>query len=227
MENWVPVASRPTYEVSDQGRVRNTKTGKLLAGSIRKDGYRQFILGRGYTRTAHVLVLENFVGPRPPGMLACHRDDDPANNRLSNLYWGSPRQNCEDRIVLRRQKGIDASAAKLTREQVRSICKRLDAGHPMKEIAADFGIAVATVGRINTGQNWAWLTKRGAQHGRKDEHRNRARKLDGAKANEIVRMSREGMSQAEIGRVFGVAKQTVEQVLSGRIWAHATGIGKV
>jgi hypothetical protein len=29
--------------------------------------------------------LEAFVGPRPPGLVCCHEDGDPANNRVENL----------------------------------------------------------------------------------------------------------------------------------------------
>lgn len=34
------------------------------------------------------LVLETFVGPKPEGKKACHKDNDKTNNRVENLYWG-------------------------------------------------------------------------------------------------------------------------------------------
>lgn len=48
--------------------------------------------------TVHTLVLKTFVGPRPAGLQACHDDDDTNNNALSNLYWGTPKQNAQDKI---------------------------------------------------------------------------------------------------------------------------------
>jgi hypothetical protein len=46
----------------------------------------------------HHLVLEAFVGPCPPGQEARHvNDNDRANNALSNLAWGTHRENCADR----------------------------------------------------------------------------------------------------------------------------------
>jgi hypothetical protein len=42
------------------------------------------------------LVLEAFVGPCPDGLEACHWDDDPTNNRLSNLRWDTSIANKRD-----------------------------------------------------------------------------------------------------------------------------------
>lgn len=44
----------------------------------------------------HILVLEAFAGPRPLGAEACHRNGNPSDNRLENLYWGSHADNMKD-----------------------------------------------------------------------------------------------------------------------------------
>jgi hypothetical protein len=50
------------------------------------------------TRLVHHLVLEAFVGPRPPGMEACHfPDKSPKNNRMDNLRWDTQAGNIRDR----------------------------------------------------------------------------------------------------------------------------------
>ena len=46
-------------------------------------------------RKVHILVLEAFIGPRPPGQLGCHKNDDASNNSLANLEWGSPKRNAQ------------------------------------------------------------------------------------------------------------------------------------
>lgn len=50
--------------------------------------------------SVHPLVLEAFVGPRPPGMEACHADGNKTNNALSNLRWDTKRANELDAIRL-------------------------------------------------------------------------------------------------------------------------------
>lgn len=117
-EKWLPVSGYPAYEVSDHGRVRSldriglsrwgtprTFKGKVLAQVLAggEDGrYRACTIyrdGKAKQVTVHTLVLETFVGPRPaPGMHGCHRDDDRDNNRLTNLYWGTPSENAKDAV---------------------------------------------------------------------------------------------------------------------------------
>lgn len=113
MENWLPVVGyEGLYEVSDLGRVKSLKREvahwrggtrtyqeKILKPVLQ--GGRYYIVslnreGKLWTPKIHRLVLDAFVGPRPEGMQGCHRDDDKANNALSNVYWGTPRQNADD-----------------------------------------------------------------------------------------------------------------------------------
>jgi hypothetical protein len=70
----------------------------------------------------HRLVLETFVGPRPKGMEACHKDDNPWNNRVDNLRWDTPKNNQADKI----KHGTDARGeksinSKLNWEQINEI----------------------------------------------------------------------------------------------------------
>lgn len=99
------------YEVSDQGRIRSLDrygsdgrkvSGRMLApGRHHRDRHRQVKLCKGgdiCTTLVHRIVLEAFVGPCPEGAVACHWDDDPDNNCLDNLRWGTPKDNAQDAI---------------------------------------------------------------------------------------------------------------------------------
>jgi hypothetical protein len=52
--------------------------------------------GRNVRVYVHVAVLEAFVGQRPPGAEGRHRNDDPLDNRLANLQWGTHAENMAD-----------------------------------------------------------------------------------------------------------------------------------
>src|SRR5690606_11217835 len=54
----------------------------------------------GKSYRVHRLVMEAFVGPLPEGMEVRHLDDDPDNNALSNLVYGTRSENLEDRVRL-------------------------------------------------------------------------------------------------------------------------------
>ena len=91
--------------MSSLGRVKRVGAGQGARPGIRKqkthpNGYKQVSLSKGNrqrTHKVHRLVLEAFVGPCPEGMESCHADDDPGNNRLENLRWGTHAENCDER----------------------------------------------------------------------------------------------------------------------------------
>lgn len=100
------------YKISDHGRVRgvervvpHARFGTMVkkAADIKlknhKDGYLVVTLhkeGKRKNRMVHQVVLEAFVGPRPEGMETRHLDGDPKNNHVSNLAWGTPKENSAD-----------------------------------------------------------------------------------------------------------------------------------
>ncbi|MBN8609158.1 MAG: HNH endonuclease [Deltaproteobacteria bacterium] len=59
-------------------------------------------------------------------------------------------------------------------------------------------------------------TQRGARH--------HGAKLDEAQVREIVRRVRTGEKRADLAREFSVASSQITAILSGRTWAHVTGI---
>lgn len=115
-ERWLPVPGYESlYLVSDHGRVYSvpriveygsrsvSRTGRMLkqGKGSRKDNHPLVGLCRGAqgrTIRVHTLVLTAFVGPCPEGMEACHGDDDPNNNHLSNLRWDTHQQNMCDKV---------------------------------------------------------------------------------------------------------------------------------
>jgi hypothetical protein len=110
---WRPVRGfEGYYEVSDTGIVRGVDRidaggrrwrGRVLSSTrTDKDGYVQQTLCRDTGRRnskAHILVLEAFVGPRPPGAVARHLDGNPRNNTLDNLIWDTSSENAIDRVT--------------------------------------------------------------------------------------------------------------------------------
>jgi hypothetical protein len=90
-EIWIPLPRDPRYLVSNEGRVRGP-SGKILKDLGGR--YPMVHIGSATDNSyIHSLVLETFVGPCPDGLERLHRDDDPQNNRLSNLYYGTHAEN--------------------------------------------------------------------------------------------------------------------------------------
>lgn len=115
-EEWRPVVGyEGYYEVSNLGRVKSverripasrgsgyrTMRGRILRQGTHSGGYGMVYLcvhGKKLNQHVHLLVLTAFRGPRPAGMVCCHNDGDPTNNRLDNLRWGTQADNLRDQV---------------------------------------------------------------------------------------------------------------------------------
>ena len=150
--NWLAIKQFPNYEISDHGTVRRIDTHKEIALNTKrgKHAYKRVHLshkGVAKYELVHRLVLEAFVGPCPKGMQTLHADDDPANNRLSNLSWGTPKRN-HDTI---NRNGEANGRAKLTAADVIAI-RASDELHSV--LASIYGVATGYISTIKSGKTW-------------------------------------------------------------------------
>ncbi len=101
------------YEVSSLGRVRSldrvingrwgphVRRGVVLRAHTDKDGYKKVrpsLNNEARSVPVHHLVLLAFIGPRPEGHVALHKDGRPENNAASNLSWGTYSDNALDAV---------------------------------------------------------------------------------------------------------------------------------
>ena len=124
--------------------------GKLIKPTRRPDGYWHLTLslnGKLQTMYLHRIVLEAFVGARPDGMEALHRDDNQNNNCVSNLRWGTHGENCIDRSA------HGGSGHKLTYELAQEI-RGLRGKMRFVDIGERYGITKAMVWKIMSGRYW-------------------------------------------------------------------------
>ena len=82
------------YMVSNLGRVKNSKTDKLLKGKITDSGYREYCLTFNHKKqslSAHKLVWEVWIGTEQ--QIINHINGNKLDNRLANLENISNREN--------------------------------------------------------------------------------------------------------------------------------------
>ena len=165
------------YQVSNLGRVRSLgrpikshggyfqwRQGQMMNPNIGRQGYRRVGLhhpdkkSKGFN--VNWLVLRAFVGPCPPGEMSRHfPDNNPANNRLDNLRWGTAKQNSEDKIFHGTVcAGERNPYAKLTNQDVIRIREIYFRGRASYQFLGEmFGVTGGTIKGIVLRKTWKHL----------------------------------------------------------------------
>lgn len=97
---WVRIDEFPDYYVNSSGQVM--RDNKLIKPHVyNKYGHQQVRLYKNhkqYSKDLHRLIAEVFI-PNPNNYpLVRHLDDNPSNNDISNLAWGTRKDNATDSI---------------------------------------------------------------------------------------------------------------------------------
>lgn len=103
-------------------------------------------------------MLITFIGPAPAGCEGCHKDGIRNHNILTNLKWGTKKDNGQDKVLHGNSLwGSRNLNSKLNNSQVRFIRQMALNGHPQREIAKAFGVGKSTVGHIISNRTWNHL----------------------------------------------------------------------
>jgi hypothetical protein len=204
MSNWKKVSGFP-YEVSDDGQVRNLRTGYRTWGSRGHGGYRVVVLhrkGGKWTTSVHRLVLLTFVGEPPyPKAHGRHLNGDPTDNRLENLAWGTAQDNMDDKVRHGTQaRGERHGRAKITAAQARAIF--VDS-RPQAVIAEEYDITQVLVSQIKLSKIWTDETS-GLEPGRKN-----APALTQELRERILALKEDGLSHRKIAGALGLKPSQV------------------
>ena len=89
---WKTIEDHPNYEVSSDGDVKNSKTGKILKPVATYNGYLRVTLNGRLCRI-HRLVADAFLVKGDGYTQINHKDGDKRNNRVDNLEWCTPSEN--------------------------------------------------------------------------------------------------------------------------------------
>lgn len=165
LENWRKVKDFNLYSVSDQGNIRNDKTGRILKGGLDTYGYPQVILcknGSRINRKIHRIVAETFISNPDNKPQINHIDGDKTNNEVSNLEWCTNQENQnhfwrvldndthkKNRSISHKNKGLlseNPNAKSVIRLEDGKIFKTI------KEAAIDTGINYHHIGEVCRGK---------------------------------------------------------------------------
>lgn len=161
-EIWRFIDNYPNYEVSNLGRVRNSKLGRLLKGVDNK-GYVRVSLSNEYGKKlflVHRLVAQAFI-PNPNNFPQInHKDENPSNNSVENLEW------CDSKYNLnygnRRRKAIVSTQKPISQYSVSGeFIKNWDSTTTAAQVlnADKSGICNCLKGNRKTAYGYIWKYK--------------------------------------------------------------------
>jgi len=164
------------------------------------------------TLRIHIIVLETFVGPRPHGLQACHHDDNPLNNHVSNLRWDTHASNVADGIRNGTvAKGERAGKSKLTKIQVLEIRDRYANGESSTALGDEFGVAANSVRAITSGKSWRHVggPRTFDERVSGNHYIGGGRRISDDRIPEILRRRSNGEAFKSIAKDFGVSDTTI------------------
>ena len=154
------------YEISTKGRVRAMRTGEIIepvfyGGHDYNNRYLHVSLKQGkeaFFPSVHRLVAEAFI-PNPENKPQInHIDGIKCHNNVENLEWNTQSENMKHAIrtgLMKSYKGIDGRNTKNTEADVHKVCKLLEQGLTVREIAKQCGVTYAFVSGVKYNGNWA------------------------------------------------------------------------
>ena len=95
-ETFVKIEGFEKYEVSNLGKVRNIKSGRILKPSLHKNGYSRHFLCENNKRKhlyLHRIIATAFIDNPGEKPQVNHIDENKTNNDLSNLEWCTVKEN--------------------------------------------------------------------------------------------------------------------------------------
>lgn len=153
---WVPRSG--AFIVSTR-RVNKGHDGRphLLKAEPDRDGYVTYSTIRkgGTALRMHTAVLLAWVGPRPDGLIAIHRDDCKTNNSWDNLEWGTHADNGADKRIFETAVGERNSQARMTENFVIRLREEAATKNLPQLCAAHPGFSRFAIWAAVTGYTWA------------------------------------------------------------------------
>ena len=120
-------------------------------------GHMSVAIGKGNSKCVHALVLSAFVGPQPAGFHTRHLNNQPGDNRLCNVIYGTPAENGHDRAkagTAAAPKGESHRSARLTERSVRVIRGLHRIGFRRKRLSELFGVRADYINKIVSRKKW-------------------------------------------------------------------------
>jgi hypothetical protein len=160
MEKWQKVNSTEKYFVSNLGRLKNIKTGRILKKRLGKRGYLTnniSVKGKVKVVTIHRLIALHFITNPQNKPQVNHKDGDKTNNKISNLEWVTSSENAKHAYSIGLKKKYWAGIVGAQNHRSRPVI-RIDRNFTKKNYvsityaARENNVSTGNIGRVLSGK---------------------------------------------------------------------------
>ena len=159
------------YKISNFGRVKILSRKVNVCGggvAIKKEKFKKIRTSyQGYLTTnlnlngcvklgrIHIMVAKAFI-PNPENKpFVCHKDNNKSNPNVSNLYWGTRKENTDQAV----KDGLYASGenhkrSKFKNYEVSIIREAIEFGYSQAKISRYFRVSGSTISKIKLKKRW-------------------------------------------------------------------------
>jgi hypothetical protein len=170
-------------------------------------------------KRAHRFSLAFHTGDLLIGTQALHSCDNPCCVNPAHLRAGTCAENMAEKVAKGRSRaprGADRPNAVLTDEQAAAI---LADPRPYAAIAADYGVAAATIGSLKQRHSWRHIAGEVVRHKRvgKQGETCYAAKLT---AEDVLAIRASSEPGKDLALKYGVSPQSITDIRKRRSWSH-------
>jgi hypothetical protein len=150
------------YYAKEDGTIINKQWNRELVHSVNELGYHRIhprLKGKRMNLFVHRVVAECFI-PNPDNKpFVLHKDNNPRNNHVSNLKWGTQSENIQQAYDDKRisAKGENNGQSKLTDVDVKIIREARAIGFQGRKIAMYYKMSESWIYQICRGERWGHL----------------------------------------------------------------------
>ena len=227
IEIWKPIIYKGKelgYDVSTEGRVRNSKSRKILSPVIKENGY--YIVNIGIKKNKrknmyiHRLVAMAFIyNPDPETYTEVnHINGKKYDNCEENLEWVTPSENRKHAFrigLLLPMKGEKSPNTDYTDDEIREVCKMIQKGKTNKEIHKKIGIKKSVINSVRNRRRWTHISDE-FDFGDCISEYNSKFTIDDIE--ECCKMLENGCSSKEITKAIGINKNIISRIRHNKAW---------
>ena len=143
------IPNHPNYHITKDGRLFSNKSGEWIErkGQVYR-GCPSFYFEGKWHRSSRLVAMVYIPNPENKAYV-CHKDNNPCNNHIDNLYWGTPSENTQQCIRDGRgyigDKNPRAKVKNIDREIIR---RKFTLGSTINELTKEYNLSRSAIRKI-------------------------------------------------------------------------------